>query len=434
MTSKRMLSRAPRRGAAVAAMLMVLPGAVHAKADDPGDQKRKIDRQIVATQGSLDAVSVELQKAVDALKTTDAQLVVAGRDLSTKQTALTRAENHLKGVNSQLRIAESDERRARTDLGVITTSESRTKRLVGGVARQSYMTGGLGSFDLTLQILMSRKDPANTMSLADIVLRQQDGVLSSLAGQKASKTAAVNRLSAATRRVSLLKVQAGNAVRSATTARNNAQAAKTRLDNLRRTQVSQRATLESRKKSDLALLASQKRESARLGNVLAARAAARARAARQTRMAVPANAAAAPRTPAGVSTGFLLLPGAPSAVISEFGMRLNPVLNVWMLHAGVDWPIACGTPVLAAADGDIVEARFDSGAGNTITIDHGFVKGVNLATAYDHMSSFARTSGHVKRGDVIGFVGSTGRSTGCHMHFETLNDGQRVNPRQWFGA
>lgn len=421
-----------RRGAVVAALAMLASSGLQAKADDPGDQKKKIDNQIIATQGSLDSVSTQLRTANDAVVRTNALIGKARTDLSTKQKALTGAENHLKSVNSQLRIARSDESRARTQLGTISADQVKTKKLVGGVARQSYMTGGLGSFDLTLQILMSKKNPSDTMSLADIVMRQQNGVLTTLAGEKASKTAAVNRLGAATRRVAGLKVQAGNAVTAATTARNNASAAKTRLESLQRTQIKQRDSLEKQRKADLKQLAWQKGESARLGKVLAARAAARAKAARQAKMAVPANVASKPRAPY-TSNGFLNPPGPPSEIVSEFGMRNNPVLHVWMLHGGVDFAFACGTPVYAAAAGDVVEAGYDSVGGNHIVIDHGFVRGVNLATMYEHLTSFAVRGGHVSKGQLIGYVGTTGRSTGCHLHFATLNDGQYVNPRTWIG-
>ena len=396
-----------RRGAAIAALMMLVPGGANAAADDPGDQKAKIDRQIIATAGGLDAVSRQLIAASDALRRTDGQLAKARTDLGAKQKALTGAENHLKGVNSQLKIAQSEERRARGDLTTINTNQVRTKRLVGGVARQSYMTGGLGSFDLTLQILMSRKNPSETMSLADIVMRQQNGVLTSLAGEKASKTAAINRLGAASRRVARLKVQAGTAVTAATTARNNARSAKARLESLRRTQITQRDSLERQRKADLKLLAWQ------------------------ARMAVPPPAAA-PRAPSR-SSGFLEPPASPSSIVSEFGMRHNPVLKVWMLHAGVDWALACGTPVYASAAGEVVTATYNSVAGNYVVVDHGFVRGVNLATMYEHLSAFAVRGGTVKKGQLVGYVGTTGRSTGCHLHYTTLNDGQAVDPRSWIG-
>ncbi|MBC9956108.1 peptidoglycan DD-metalloendopeptidase family protein [Yimella sp. cx-51] len=422
-----------RRGAMATVAIMFLPGAAHAVADDPAKQKDKIDKQIVTTQGDLDAVSTQLRNAVNALAKTDAQLVTAGNDLKAKNSQLTTANNNLASVNSQLKIAQGDESRSRTDLTNINTAQQRTKKLVGGVARQSYMTGGLGTFDLTLQILMSKKDPANTMSMADIIMRQQNGVLTTLAGQKASKTATVNRLGAATRRVAQLKVQAGNAVTSATTARNNAQTAKNRLDALRRTQSNQKASLEKQKRADLNLLAWQKGESRRLGKILIARAAARAKAAKKPAMAVPrANEAAGTARAPVNGNGFLNPPAPINQIISPFGMRNNPVLGIWLLHAGVDYPMACGTPIYASAAGEVITASYEPVAGNYIMIDHGFVRGVNLATHYAHLSRFVVTGGAVSKGQLIGYSGTTGRSTGCHLHFGTLNDGQLVDPMQWF--
>nr|WP_275578591.1 M23 family metallopeptidase [Yimella sp. NH-Cas1] len=104
-----------------------------------------------------------------------------------------------------------------------------------------------------------------------------------------------------------------------------------------------------------------------------------------------------------------------------------------MLHAGVDWALACGTPVYASAAGEVVTATYNSVAGNYVVVDHGFVRGVNLATMYEHLSAFAVRGGTVKKGQLVGYVGTTGRSTGCHLHYTTLNDGQAVDPRSWIG-
>lgn len=69
--------------------------------------------------------------------------------------------------------------------------------------------------------------------------------------------------------------------------------------------------------------------------------------------------------------------------------------------------------------------------GNRIIIDHGIHRDVDLVTTYSHLSAYARRSGTVSRGEIIGYTGTTGNSTGCHLHFETLEDGQFVNPRTW---
>jgi murein DD-endopeptidase MepM/ murein hydrolase activator NlpD len=117
---------------------------------------------------------------------------------------------------------------------------------------------------------------------------------------------------------------------------------------------------------------------------------------------------------------------------SGFGMRWHPVLQKWMLHDGLDWGIACGTPVYAAADGEIISAGWKaSGWGNQVLIDHGIQRGVDLVTSYNHLSKIVDFGGQVQRGQLIGYSGTTGYSTGCHLHFGTYEDGTPVNPQKW---
>jgi murein DD-endopeptidase MepM/ murein hydrolase activator NlpD len=95
------------------------------------------------------------------------------------------------------------------------------------------------------------------------------------------------------------------------------------------------------------------------------------------------------------------------------------------LHPGIDIGVGFGTPIHAAASGIVILAGPDGGYGNFVVIDHGN----NLATAYAHQESIAVTVGqHVNQGDVIGYVGSTGFSTGPHLHFEVRINGNPVDP------
>ncbi len=131
------------------------------------------------------------------------------------------------------------------------------------------------------------------------------------------------------------------------------------------------------------------------------------------------------------SSGFLSQP-MPGAVTSEFGMRLHPILGIYVLHSGIDFGAACGTPVTAAADGVVYATPYDSSRGNHVIVDHGVQRGVNLTTAYLHLERFAVSPGQsVSRGQVVGYEGTTGSSTGCHLHFETRENGTPVNPRNW---
>ena len=110
---------------------------------------------------------------------------------------------------------------------------------------------------------------------------------------------------------------------------------------------------------------------------------------------------------------------------SDYGMRNHPVLGRRASHKGVDLAAPTGTPIYATADGVVERADWFSSYGLFIKIDHG----ADLETRYAHMSKLAVAAGErVRKGDVIGYVGSTGRSTGPHLHYEVRIDGQAVNP------
>lgn len=110
---------------------------------------------------------------------------------------------------------------------------------------------------------------------------------------------------------------------------------------------------------------------------------------------------------------------------SGFGYRRHPILGYRKFHAGIDFGAPSGAPVYAATDGVVVMAGRAGGCGNAVKINHGG----NLATRYCHMSRLATSSGaRVRQGQIIGYVGSTGLSTGPHLHYELYRNGSVVNP------
>ena len=118
------------------------------------------------------------------------------------------------------------------------------------------------------------------------------------------------------------------------------------------------------------------------------------------------------------------------ALASGFGWRTHPIYKVKKLHTGIDFAAAIGTPIYATADGKVanVEVKF-SGYGKMVELDHGF----GYRTRYAHMHEFNVRSGqHVKRGDLIGYVGNTGLSTAPHLHYEVLLKGSQVDPVHYF--
>jgi len=116
----------------------------------------------------------------------------------------------------------------------------------------------------------------------------------------------------------------------------------------------------------------------------------------------------------------------PGRITSNYGLRMHPILGYSRMHRGIDFRAARGTPILAAADGRITGAGWAGGYGRQVRISHSG----GLATSYSHMSRIAVSRGAtVRRGQVIGYVGSTGLSTGPHLHYEMYRAGRTVNPR-----
>ena len=131
----------------------------------------------------------------------------------------------------------------------------------------------------------------------------------------------------------------------------------------------------------------------------------------------------------GVSAKKFLVrkPVADGIVTSGFGWRTHPLLHVSELHSGVDWAAPPGTPIFAAGNGDIEEIGEKGGYGKYVRIRHAN----GYETAYGHMTAFARgldIGSHVRQGQIIGFVGSSGLSTGTHVHFEIIINDRFVNP------
>lgn len=126
----------------------------------------------------------------------------------------------------------------------------------------------------------------------------------------------------------------------------------------------------------------------------------------------------------GESKGALSRP-VNGPVTSGFGMRRHPILGYARMHAGLDFKAGYGTPIYAVTDGTIAYAGRKGGYGNFVQVNHGG----GLASGYGHMSRIAARAGsRVRRGQIIGYVGSTGLSTGPHLHYELYRNGRAVNP------
>jgi murein DD-endopeptidase MepM/ murein hydrolase activator NlpD len=472
--------RVPALGVTAAVAAALLSPAPSAQAG-PDERKRQVDASIDAVREDLEGTSADLAAAYLRLRGIQSRLPAARAALGRAESGLADALARDKALGQQLTVARASEAKAVDDLAATARSASNTTSVLGGIARQAYQTGGVGELAVALQA-QDADDFATRVALVGTAMRIQGDALADLDVARAETTAKRARLTAVRRQIALLKAQAEANLMRAQQLRQEAAAAKAHVEQLVGEQRREVATIESRKAAErqrldrlqaesqalqrqLAEIARRQREAAAraaaaraarqraaaqaaaqtaeraaAGRAAAGRAAAERAQARSRRAKAPARSSAASRrsssdSAAGIASfssgGYLAqpVPGAP--VTSEFGRRFHPVLHYWRLHAGIDFGVACGIPVRAAADGSVVSAGWGGGYGNRVVVNHGLVRGVSLSTTYNHLTRIVAHGGHVSRGELIGYSGTTGTSTGCHLHFETYEDGTPVNPRGW---
>ncbi|HKG51142.1 MAG TPA: peptidoglycan DD-metalloendopeptidase family protein [Actinomycetales bacterium] len=438
----------------------------------PDQRKRQVDASIEDLRDDLEGTSADLSAAYLRLQGVQRRLPGARAALGHAESELADAAARDRQIGQQLTVARASEAKALDDLAQTARSTSDTTTVLGDIARQAYQTGGVGELAVALQA-QDADDFATRLTLVGTAMRIQGDALADLDVAHAESSAKRARLTAVRQQIALLKAQAEANLERARQLRQQAAAAKAQVERLLSDQRREVATIESRKAAErrrldrlqaesdalqrqLAEIARRQREAA------AARARARAAAerarevrareraedraqqrardgARSARRAQSSRRSSAARSSGGglsalsvpSSGGYLSAPVSGGYISSEFGRRFHPILHYWRLHAGMDYGVGCGTPVHASADGQVISAGWGGGYGNRIVVNHGLVRGVSLSTTYNHLSRIVAHGGHVSRGELIGYSGTTGTSTGCHLHFETYEDGAPVNPRRW---
>ncbi len=402
-------------------------GSTLSRADTGGD-KARVDQQVQDLKASLDETSTALATAYLALQDTQSKLPAAQAALAQAQAAEQTADQHNDAVAAQLAVAKADQQRATETVASNDSKVAQTQSLLDQFAADVFQGGG-GASQMSVALgATSPQDFADRVVLADQVTSMADDALKELQNARADATAQQAYLTSVQSEVARLKQEAETSLGQAQTARKSATAAKAQLDAMQAQQAQYAAQVDAARAGEERQLQQAEVEQAQLQGMLEAQ----AKAAVAAEAAKRAATVAAGQTYVAVTggTGFLSHP-ANGPITSPFGMRFHPILHVWKLHSGTDFGVPCGTPVYAAADGTVISAGWGGGDGNRIVVDHGIISGVDLASTYNHLSSFVVQSGPVKRGQLIAYSGTTGYSTGCHLHFETLENGQFVNPTKW---
>ncbi len=401
---------------------------------DLSDQKDKVGRQLAATKAQIAAAKGDLADTSSALSAAYAELSATRGRLPGAQNAValaqanaTLAQQRNEQAIADLALAKAAEAKADADLADTTTALAHTRSQVAGFAAQMYQEQGFGSLAVEFSAA-DAQDLADRMSMADNVADIQSRALETLSASAADLAGKQARLTATRKQVADAQAATAAALATAQSAQAEAEKAQADLEALLATQQAAAATLDkesAKEKSRLDDLAAQ-------SDALQARLASIARQEQAAAAAAANNSSGnAPTTTTPPSSGGFLSRPSTYAVTSPFGMRFHPILHIWRMHTGMDFGDPCGTPVTAAADGTVISAGWGGGYGNQVVIDHGIQRGVSLATTYNHLSSFVVTGGHVSRGQLIAYSGTSGLSTGCHLHFETRENGVPVDPLRW---
>jgi murein DD-endopeptidase MepM/ murein hydrolase activator NlpD len=381
---------------------------VLAKADREGDAARAVRR----AEALLENASATARQAARRLAAATAQMPSAQKRVATTRGVVvaTRVE-----ANTARRQAN----RARAEYGAVAetyaaaadrVSEARDR--VDQIAATSYM----GSTFSRINVLVTAAGPQDMldrMGMVEQLMDSEQAEVRTLVGARRDARAAQDRAGAAKRAAEEYERIALGKLRAAQTAQAAAVKARQAMVNLVAARQNALRSAQSQRTSVLAQYRAALATERKVQDAL--------------RGFDNRNG-----TKTGRYGGGLLTMPVHGWKSSNFGNRYDPYYRVWQLHAGTDFAAGSGTPIRAAASGRVLQADWNGGYGLYTCINHGRLGGHGFTTCYAHQSrSYVRPGKYVRRGEVIGRVGSTGASTGAHLHFETRFGGVPRNPLRY---
>ncbi len=374
-----------------------------------------LEEDLASVNAQLDQVASSIE-AAEGERSTLATAVVATRDrvdLLLGSVAQVTAElgTARQAVRDQaIRIAVVQETlvRLRHDLATTRAELKDTEADAEAWARQLYMTGGS---DQALVVLATNdlNELGIGMAYLSVVSRETDRTLLDL---EALRRQEQRQIGAAANQQQILEQEQALLVEE-----------EAGVSRLLAEQIANQRAAEVELANERSLLTTVEEEIAHFEGELAALEVEQDRVRDAIRAEAAKAATAGTEQPEVASSGWVR--PVPGAVTSGFGPRLHPILGYYRMHTGWDMSAGTGTPIASATAGTVILAGWFGGYGNTVVVDHGG----GLTTLYAHQSSLAVSYGAaVGAGDVVGYAGSTGLSTGPHLHFEVRVNGNPVDP------
>ena len=381
-----------------------------AQADDLDEQQERIDDQISDARHDLEAASKELQQAAADLERSRSQMPAARAALESTMGKLGTARDRLDLIRQRLRQLQAEQEKVLLEIEMAQKRIDASEILIARIVRYQYQTGGYGE----LQVVLDAESPSDFMqrlAATQSVTDSQTAVIGQLNADKAILAAREQQMAVTEEAIESAEGEAEAEVTKLNELASEAREAKAKIRELIAVREGALATAER--------LETEERE--RLQDLKSAQEALNAQIAAQT------------SSGGGLPNGELESPIPGASYNGGVGWRVHPVYGYRSCHTGIDISASSGTQIHAARGGVVVWTKSDlSGPyGNNTLVDHGD----GLSTFYAHQSSFAVSPGdRVKTGEVIGYVGSTGYSSGPHLHFEVHINGVPHDPMGWFGG
>jgi len=422
------LDRASRRRliAVVAAcavafsLLVTAPGA----ADPLDDRKGRVSKELRKAERHLHHSSKTLVRAGRRVEAAEQRLDGARRELERRRDALAVAMVLDNQRQSELNLAMARLERAEAAVEQARLSHRAQEKVLRSIAAQTYQVASPTLVGVSM--ILTSRDPSELTSQLGTVQTMLDKESATLRRIEASRLL----LSLQERRVveAMADVVERREAAAETLSRRQklerrASTAAGEVEELvaERTRVKRKAA--QAKREDRKRVHQLQKERKQIEKLLRKRAAAERR---RSRAAVN-KAKAASRSRRGA-----MLKPVDTYITSPYGRRLHPIFRQWRLHDGTDFGGACGTPVRAAAKGRVIGKYFNAGYGRRVIISHGYLRGAAVSTSYNHLRGYSTHVGQrVRRGAVIGYIGNSGFSTGCHLHFMVFRNGRTVDPMNW---
>ena len=412
---------------------VVSPASAEGSKDDKIAERAEVDQQLEDLRIELNDVNDDLADTYLALAETELLIPQAQQDLEDARVALGEAQEEDRKVGERLTEAEEEERRLSGEVETGQEEVDRSDDELATVALSAYKGGGMPSPSSVYVGNSSPQDAVDRSMNYRLTMASQGTRLDSLRTDQSVTENSAERLSAVREEIKQLKIDAEDALERTRVAEEEATEAKNELDALYETQKTQRDDLEAKKTKYEGDQKSLETRSSTLDDEieeLAEREREREERLKAQQQQKSSGGSAPVAGSANTGGGWVYPVNA--RLNSNFGWRVHPIYGTKKLHAGVDFPVACGVPVGAAHSGRVIARTYNSGAGNKLIVSHGIMNGRLVTTSYHHLQGFAKPVGaQVSAGETVGYVGTTGSSTGCHLHFETHEDGNAVNPAKY---